>query len=343
MNGAAPASDPSPGPASGRRERPLGFLFSGQGSQFYHMGEELYEGHRPFRAVMDGLDRIVRDRYGEPLLPRLFDDRQSKGMPFDEIRYSHPAIFCVQYALAESLRQAGIVPDFVLGISLGEFVAAAAAGALTARAALGAVMDQAAIFEHHTPPGGMLAILSDPGLMDRLPRDFDGCELAGINFAGHFVVAGPAGRLDRLEEILSTRDILVLRLPVRIAFHSALLEPAAQAHSTIALDPAPLAVPMLSCRRGDFLDRVTPEHFWDVARFSTRFPNAITAAGRRFGDAADYLDLGPGGTLANFIKRGMSPGSRSTCHSVITPFGGETGKLAEILSRWAGPAPRPHF
>ena len=113
----------------------VAFLFSGQGTQYAGMSAELYRTMPRFREVLDQCDAVLRRRLKTSLLEVLFaaDDR---GARLRETRFAQPALFAVQYALAELWRSWGVVPGAVMGHSVGEFAAACAAGVLEFRDAI---------------------------------------------------------------------------------------------------------------------------------------------------------------------------------------------------------------
>jgi len=313
---------------------PIVFLFSGQGSQYYHMARVLYNEHDEFRRIMNRLDEQVQQHIGESMLSVLYDARCDKGDLFDEVRFSHPAIFCVQYALADVLRQAGLVPDYVMGMSLGEFVAAAFTGVMEVEQALDAVLKQALTIEQFCPPGGMLAILGSPSLLKECPDEFSGSELAGVNYDNHFVVAGNSSVLERIQLFLRKREMLYQLLPVKYGFHSTLIDPAKQVYldSLKAVHMNKPLIPVFSCCTGTQVLSYSREHFWRVAREPMCFSDALQVLEAQVSEERGlaYLDLGPGGTLANFIKRSLGVRSASSFQSVVTPFDQEVVRLQEV-------------
>src|SRR5260370_1040196 len=117
-------------------------MFSGQGSQYFQMGRELFEKNDTFRDWMVRLDDMARRLSGRSVIGILYSDLHGKGDPFDRTLLTHPAIFMVEYSLAQSLIHAGVCPDIVLGVSLGSFAAATVAGFIGVEDALTAVMRQ---------------------------------------------------------------------------------------------------------------------------------------------------------------------------------------------------------
>ncbi len=109
-------------------QRKTVFLMSGQGSQYYHMGIDLHAAEPVFRRSMEALDAVVGEAAGFSLLAVLYGGNVKRTTPFDRTLHTHPALFMLQYSLAQTLLARGIEPDYLLGTSLGEYVAAALAG-----------------------------------------------------------------------------------------------------------------------------------------------------------------------------------------------------------------------
>src|SRR5215470_15781398 len=201
------------------------FMFSGQGSQYFQMGKELFEKNTTFRNWMLRLEDIARGGIGRSVVETLYSGELGKGDSFDQTVLTHPAIFMVEYSLAQTLIQAGLWPDMVLGVSLGSFAAAAVAGFIDVEDALTAVIRQATAFEERCEPGGMIAVLADPALF---AEDFlrGHSELAAVNFSTHFVVSARRDELAEIEAALKERNIGYRRLPVSFPFHSQWIEKA---------------------------------------------------------------------------------------------------------------------
>jgi bacillaene synthase trans-acting acyltransferase len=307
------------------------FLFSGQGSQYFQMGRALYDGHDTFRGWMDRLDDVARQCSGTSIVRELYSDARAKGEPFDRLSLTHPAIFMVEYALAQTLMDEGVTPDAVLGASLGSFAAAAVAGFLDAADALAAVIRQAAALEERSTPGGMTAVLADPAMFADEP--FRGrCELAGINFASHFVVSARRTELAAIEGTLKQREIVHQRLPVAFPFHSQWIDDAYTPFSSFMRSVVCRSgrLPLVCCDRTTAVSAVDGDYFWDVVRNPIRFRETVARLERD--GARRYIDVGPAGTLATFLKYGLPKTSASTVHSILTPFGTDRKNLAALAA-----------
>lgn len=306
------------------------FLFSGQGSHHFQMGDALFRHHSVFRDWMLRLDDIATGLCGQSITAHLYGRRQA-GELFAKTRLTHPAIFMVEYSLAQSLQRLGIWPDLVLGASLGAFAAAAIAGFLSVESALTAVIRQACMLEEHCQPGGMIAVLANAGLF---VEDFlqHHSELAAVNLSSHFVVSTVESSLPEIEAALRRRAIACRRLPVSHAFHSQWIDSARLPFMSFAqtLELRRGRVPLICCEGGTVLERLPADYFWRIARNPIRFRDAVaTAAGL---GARHYIDVGPAGTLATFLKYELAVDSAVTCHSVLSAYGRDHENLTALLA-----------
>lgn len=307
------------------------FLFSGQGSQYFQMGKALYDSDRTFRGWMQRLDEVARPFTAASVVDTIYSGQRTKSDPFDRTLLTHPAIFMVEYALAQTLIEAGVVPDMVVGASAGSFAAAAVAGFMDAEDALRAAIRQAMALEEHVEAGGMTAILADPALF---AEEFLSAhsELAGVNFDTHFVVSAQRAELDRIGATLKQRNLTWQRLPVSVAFHSRWIDGAKASFGAFMRSVARKQghLPLVCCDRAGVVAELSDDYFWDVVRHPIRFREATARLEQE--RPRRYIDVGPAGTLATFLKYGLPATSRSTVHAILTPFGVDRKNLDAVVA-----------
>lgn len=304
------------------------FMFSGQGSHYYQMGRELFDADDVFRHWMMTLDGLGRRLCGRSVIDALYSS--SKAEVFDRTLLTHPAIFMVEYSLAQRLIDAGVEPDMTLGASLGSFAAATVAGFIDMQEAMAAVIHQALTFEDRCERGGMIAVLADPALFSEAFLS-DRSELAGVNFASHFAVSAPQRDLGEIEAALRSRDVTHQRLAVSFAFHSQWIDEAQAPFESFmrSIPCAPGRLPLMCCRQAAALGELPHDFFWRVVREPIRFRDAVA---RLEEDGAHrYIDVGPAGTMATFVKYALPATSHSTAHAILTPYGRDRKNLATLL------------
>jgi bacillaene synthase trans-acting acyltransferase len=332
-------SGPDPQPSSDAARRV--FMFSGQGSQYFQMGRTLYEDGGGFARWMRHMHCIVRDLGGPAVLDLIYGDR-SKAVPFDDLRASHPAIFMVEFALAQCLLERGVEPDLTLGVSLGTVAAAVFAGSLDMEDALTWVVRQSAYVAEHAARGGMFAVLSPPALQ-LVPALHERCVIAAHNGPAHWVLSACEEDLAPIEAELKARGVSFAALPVRYPFHSPWLLP--DEAVAAALVPAPplrtARLPLVCCAAGGPLRRLPPQHLWQAALAPIRFDRAVAAV-EADGAPCHYIDLGPSGTLATLLQHLLPAGAAARVQRVLSPYGGERAALDTLVVSAAMPGAATH-
>jgi len=309
---------------------PTVLMFSGQGSQYYGMGSELYEHEPVFRQTMGRLDAVAAARLGSSVVELLYHSGRKKSEPFDDLARSSAAIFMVEYALACTLAASGVAPRQVLGVSLGMFAAASVAGALAPEAALAAVLDQAGIIERSCAPGAMLGVLASPALYEQHPKLFRHSELAGISGPGHSVLACPASEVRCIVDFLRTNKVAFQQMPVGYAFHSRWIDPAREGCMALyaALPWQAPRLPLVCCAAHGVLDQLSPDRLWAALRLPIQL--ASTIGSLEAGGPRRYLDAGPASTLATMLGYVLGPTSTSGLFKILSMFAGEHKSLERV-------------
>ncbi|HEX4445402.1 MAG TPA: SDR family NAD(P)-dependent oxidoreductase, partial [Polyangiaceae bacterium] len=281
-------------------ERPVAFLFSGQGSQYAGMGAGLYREEGVYRDAIDRCAALLQPHLELDIRTAMFAAKGDAAV--DETRLTQPALFATEYALASLWMSWGIVPKAMLGHSIGEYVAAHLAGVMSLEDALRVVAARGRLMQAQ-PPGSMAAIsLPAPELETLLA---DGVEIAAVNAPSLCTVSGPSAAIERLVERLQGRGVEVRALRTSHAFHSAMMEPAlaplVDVLRGVAL--APPKIPYASNLTGTW---ITPEQATSAAYYADHLRGAVRfEAGARAlaaNPAMLLLEVGPGNALTSLAR-----------------------------------------
>lgn len=313
--------------------KPVVFMFSGQGSQYFNMGRELYEHHVRFRSWMNYCDELAHHYLGTSLLDEILRPEKSLADPFDRLLYTNPAILCVEFCLSKVIMEQGIRPDMMIGYSLGEMAALVVSGAIELEAGLQFSIESARTMEANGVKGGMLSVLADQSTLEPHESLFSSCWLAGHNFAGNRVYSGAAEEVTSLQDHLKNAGIVTQRLPINYAFHSPLMDRHQEDLTKLARSMAftEPSVPICSTVTTEPIVEVSEQHIWQILSREVRFSQTIEQLQQK-GDYV-FVDLGPSGTLATFVKYLMNDGHDSVAFDAMNQFGRNLQSLDMAIGR----------
>ncbi|GAB3222901.1 amino acid adenylation domain-containing protein [Spirosoma arcticum] len=323
-----------PGDASAHRNPPdeVVFLFPGQGAQYLNMGRTFYECETVFRRAVD-------DCAGQ-LLPLLNVDIRSIMYPetinseaeqrLKNTRYTQPALFVTEYALARLWISWGIEPTILCGHSIGEFVAAHLAGVFSLTDALTLITARGRMVSD-LPRGSMLSVRMDADVVQTLlPTPLS---MAAVNSRNLCVVAGPDEHIADFARLLDEKEIPNRLLVTSHAFHSAMMDPiigdfaAIVAGVSLNRPQTPIVSTVTGCYLTDA--QATDSQYWSQHLRSTV----------RFADALDTLfdlenplliEVGPGSVSATLARQQV--GSRPmTVLTSLVKYEGLTADYSSLL------------
>ncbi|KAL2008035.1 hypothetical protein VTN00DRAFT_8017 [Thermoascus crustaceus] len=308
----------------------LGFVFTGQGAQWWAMGRELLTTYPTFLRTIQEADKVIKSFGGFwSILKELQQDE--KNSLINAAFVAQPICTAIQIALVELFREWGIRPQKVIGHSSGEIAAAYAIGALTLESAMKVAyfrgLYSSLLREYTGQVGGMLAAnISEADANDRICRlspKLGNVVVACVNSPTNVTISGDDLAIAELESVLTHEKIFVRRLKVGVAYHShhmlAIAEGYRQSISDITIIPAikRLPIEMVSTVTGTSLKEqdLVPDYFVQNMVSCVRFSDALqelcignssTKNAQYFSQATavdTIIEIGPHSALAGPIKQ----------------------------------------
>jgi acyl transferase domain-containing protein len=284
-------------------DRPVVFLFPGQGVQISDAVVDLYQTESFFRKKLDECARCIEPRIGVDIREVALAKSAGRSYADRTATVAQPALFAIEYCLAALWMNWGVTPAAMIGHSFGEYVAACLADVCSLDETIEMVVNRAkAIAE--LPPGMMIAAaIAEDDLVEMLPSEL---ALAAVNAPQRCVVSGPTEAMERFAAVLSGKNIAWSRMPVFHAFHSPMMQPASRAivESISRISLRAPKIPIVSCLTGNWAvpaEIKSPAYWGAHARSPVRFSAAVEALDRD--KEYIFLEVGPGESLTRFIRQ----------------------------------------
>lgn len=281
----------------------IAYVFPGQGSQEVGMGYELYQSSPQARQVFEEADEALQF----PLSRLCFEG------PAEELREtinSQPVMLTVGIAYLRGALEVNclIKPALVAGHSVGEYTALVAAKVLEFGDAVRLVRERGRLMQQagKSKSGGMAAIIGlDEASVEEICLE-SGAQIANINCPGQTVISGTGEALARSMDLAKTRGAVgVVPLEVSGAFHSALMQPAAEgmAEALSQVNFRSPEVPIVAnstAKPATTVDEVKEELLQQLCHCVQWQPSVEYMIGV---GVSTFIEVGPGVVLSKLIKR----------------------------------------
>ncbi|MEQ7799507.1 amino acid adenylation domain-containing protein [Pedobacter sp. ASV1-7] len=277
------------------------FLFPGQGAQYINMGKSLYDNEPVYRQAIDECADLLVDLLDKDIRDVLFAEENNDQAVADlnNTKYTQPALFVTEYALAKVWMNRGIVPSILCGHSIGEYVAAHLAGIFSLPDAIKLVAYRGLLISK-LPGGSMLSVRA--GITDiSLPS---GLSIAAINSDRLFVASGSDEDIAAFQLVLDGKEILNKKLFTSHAFHSAMMDPVLEDFSKIVSEVKlnRPQKPIVSTVTGQFLtdlDAQSSTYWTNHLRQTVQFSAAVKTIMEM--NNPIFIETGPGTVCTTLI------------------------------------------
>ena len=319
-------------------KRPVAFMFPGQGAQYVGMGRELYEREPVFSGELDHCAELLRPSLGVDLREIIYArdlSPEEAALRLADTNFAQPALFSVEYALAKLWMAWGVVPQAMIGHSIGEYVAACLAGVFSLEDALRLVAARGEIMQRQ-PRGAMLAVSLTQREAEAVLSEQ--ISLAAVNSPSLCVLSGTIDAIEDLERQLSAEGVICRRLHTSHAFHSAMMKPAMEEFAAVVNGVARRAprIPYLSNVTGQWIteaEAVDPSYWARHLREPVQFSHGVAAL---LNDPAIVLlEVGPGQTLGALAGQQPNDALDRVALASLRPPKGEQSEV-ELLLKTVG-------
>nr|WP_294870102.1 polyketide synthase [uncultured Pedobacter sp.] len=298
---------PKTGTTNNLREVPdeVVFTFPGQGAQYLNMAADLYKDESIFREAVDRCAEILKQYIDLDIREIIFTNPANEEAEklLKQTRYTQPALFVIEYALARLWMNWGITPTLLCGHSIGEYVAAHLSGVFSLEDGLKLIAVRGAMV-NALPAGSMLSVRTESDQITSFLTE--GLSIAAVNSPKLCVIAGPENQILEFSKLLDTKEIPNKLLFTSHAFHSSMMDPIVDDFQKVVsgISLSVPKTPIISTVTGSLLtdeEAINPQywasHLRNTVQFSTAIDTILTY------NSPIFLEVGPGSVTTTLVRQ----------------------------------------
>jgi acyl transferase domain-containing protein len=299
-------------------EKQTVFMFSGQGSQHLGMAKDLYYENTEYRDIVNEVNEVIFCNTGISVINELYINKNRLLLENDVV-FSSMALCMVQYSMAKLLINNNIIPEAVIGTSLGEFISYAVSGVISLEDMVLYLSKTLGNLQCLVPKSGMITVLGNA--YDDYLNDPEICtvgSIGAINYDGHFMLSGLESEISQIKNYYASKKISSFVLPVNVGFHNNKILSTFRYNALYNMQGLKLGNPeyrCISCVKADEVYSVSYDLLYDILCYPILFQKSLSCFDTD--REINFLDVGPMGTLAGFVLKNNYLGKWKT-ESLLT-------------------------
>lgn len=317
-----------------KEKKRIVFMFAGQGSQYFKMGKEIYSKYPYFKNIIDQGFEILKNDTGIDYANIIgySDSEESESESINDLRFSIPLLFLVEYAFAKLLLKLGVNPSNMIGHSFGEYVAACLSEVFTFEEGIKLIVKRAHLMSG-MEKGSMVSVDMP---VDKISEFmFSELSIAAVNTENSCVVSGNTKSIDSFCDLLSSKEITFLKIRTSHAGHSQMMDSIMSAFESEVkkINLSEPKFPFISCITGRPIKKeeaTSPKYWLKHLRETVNFSNGLDFLIKE--NNTLYIEIGSSKTLTSFLKQNKHYNSDIVSTSVLKHPKEEVDDISFLLS-----------
>jgi acyl transferase domain-containing protein len=302
------------------------FAFPGQGSQYVNIGKDVYNSIPRIKEILDEGFELLFKMTNINFHSIIYPSDNEREYNINDTEYAQPLIFLIEYASAQFLIESGVVPNQMIGHSIGEYVAATIAGVFTFEEALKVVVERGRIM-NSLEKGSMLSVAIGENQAENYVNS--DISLAAINGPQQIVFSGNDSAIEKLADELTNDEVPFVKLHTSHAFHSSMQDGILEEFKEVFKDIKfkNISIPFISNVTGELVQdsEVSNADYWarqlrSTVNFSKGVKNLIATK------KVLFIEVGGGNSLSNLIKQHTSNKAFTTFNLIGNAKNTENGE-----------------